>query len=57
LVTETPADGRVVLLAHGPNDTRIVTVNTRRRDGVIIEFFLKLRQEGTSWKVERSSTV
>ena len=53
LRAETPVDSRVVLLADGPNGTRIATVNARRRDGVITESFLKLRQEGTTWKVER----
>ena len=50
---ETPADSRVVLLADGPNGTRIATVQATRRDGVIIESFVTLRQEGRSWKVER----
>ena len=50
---ETPADSRVVSLADGPDGTRIATVQARRRDGVIIESFLKLRQEGAAWKVER----
>jgi hypothetical protein len=50
---ETPPDSRVVLLATGPNDTRIATVQARRRDGVITEFFLTLHQQGTAWKVER----
>ena len=50
---ETPPDSRVVLLANGPDGTRVATVQARRRDGVIIESSLKLRQEGTAWKVER----
>ena len=50
---ETPADSRVVSLASGPDGTRVATVQALRRDGVVIEFFLKVRQEGTGWKVER----
>ena len=50
---DTPADSRVVSLANAPDGTRVATVQALRRDGVIIEFFLKVRQEGTGWKVER----
>ena len=50
---ETPADSRVVMLARGPDDTRVATVQSTRRDGVVLESFLKLRQEGSVWKVER----
>ena len=50
---ETPVDSRVVSLTDGPNGTRIATVQAKRRDGVITEFFLTLRQEGTAWRVER----
>ena len=51
--SETPVDSRVVSLADGPNGTKVATVQAKRRDGVITEFFLTLRQEGTGWKVER----
>ena len=50
---ETPVASRIVMLAKGPNDTHIATVQSTRRDGVVLEDFLKLRQEGTAWKVER----
>ena len=50
---ETPPDSRVVALVTGPNDTRIATVQSVRRDGVILESFLKLRLEGAVWKIER----
>ena len=50
---ETPADSRVVSLTEGPGDTRIATIQGKRRDGVIIESVVKIRREGTSWKVER----
>ena len=50
---ETPPDSRVVSLADGRGGARIATVQAVRRDGVIVEFFLELRQEGTVWKVER----
>jgi hypothetical protein len=50
---ETPPDSRVVSLTEGPDDTRIATVQGKRRDGVIIESVVKVRREGTAWKVER----
>ena len=50
---ETPAGSRIVMLTSGPDDTRIATVQSTRRDGVVLEDFPKLRQEGTAWKVER----
>ena len=50
---ETPADSRLVALAEGPEDTRVATVQAARRDGVIVEFSLKLRRTGTVWKVDR----
>jgi hypothetical protein len=50
---ETPPDSRVVSLASGPDDTRVATVQAVRRDGIIIEFFLNIRQEDTIWKIER----
>ena len=50
---ETPPDSRVVALVNGPDDTRIATVQSVRRDGVVVEFFLKLRLEGAVWKIER----
>ena len=53
LRAETPPDSRVVLIDERPDGTRVATVNARRRDGVIIESFLTLRQEGATWKVER----
>ena len=50
---ETPADSRVVALVTAPDGSRVATVQALRRDGVIVESFLKIRQEGTGWKVER----
>ena len=50
---ETPVDSRVVSLVTAPDGSRIATVQALRRDGVITEFFLKLRQEGSDWRVER----
>jgi hypothetical protein len=50
---ETPPDSRVVALVNGQDDTRIATVHSVRRDGVIVESFLKLRLEGGVWKIER----
>jgi hypothetical protein len=50
---ETPADSRVVSLADGPDGTRIATIHALRRDGVVIESFLRLRREGAVWKVDR----
>jgi len=48
-----PPGSRIVMLATGPGDMRVATVQSRRRDGVVLEEFLKLRLEGTVWKVER----
>jgi hypothetical protein len=53
---ETPPDSRVVSLANGPDGTRVSTVHAVRRDGIIIEFFVNVRQEGTVWKIERWPT-
>ena len=53
LRAETPADSRVISLAEGPDGTHIATVQGLRRDGIVIESSLKLRREGTAWKVER----
>jgi len=53
LRAETPPGSRVVSLADGPGGTRVATVQALRRDGVIVEFFLNVRQEGTAWKIER----
>ena len=53
LRAETPADSRVISLAEGPDGTHIATVQGLRRDGILIESSLKLRREGTAWKVER----
>ena len=50
---ETPADSRVVSLTDGPDGSRVATVQAVRGDGVIIESFLRLRHEGTGWRVER----
>lgn len=51
---DTPADTRVVSLIEGADDgTRIATLQGKRRDGVIVESVVKLRREGTAWKVER----
>jgi hypothetical protein len=53
LRAETPPDSRVVALANGPGDTRVATVQAVRRDGIIVEFFLSIRQEDNIWKIER----
>jgi hypothetical protein len=50
---DTPSDSRVVSLASGPDGTAVATVQAMRRDGVVIEFSLKVRQVGTAWKIER----
>ena len=50
---ETPADSRVVTLVEGPDGVHIATVQGKRRDGVIIESVVKVRQEGGAWKVDR----
>ena len=50
---ETPSDSRVVLLTKRPDGAYVATVQARRRDGVLLESTLTLRQEGTAWKVER----
>jgi hypothetical protein len=50
---ETPPDSRVVALADGPDGTRVATVQAVRRDGVILEFFLRIHQEGVLWKIDR----
>lgn len=50
---ETPRDSRVVLLTSAADGSYVATVHSVRRDGVIVEFFLKVRQEATRWKVER----
>ena len=49
---ETPADSRVVSLTEGPNGTHIATVQGMRGT-IILEFSLKVRREGTAWKIER----
>lgn len=50
---ETPADSRVVSLAPARDGSWIATVQAVRRDGVITESFLTIRQEANDWKVER----
>jgi hypothetical protein len=42
-----------VALADGPDGTRVATVQAVRRDGVILEFFLRIHQEGVLWKIDR----
>ena len=44
---------QVVTLIERPDGTHIATVQGKRRDGVIIESVVKVRQEGGAWKVER----
>jgi hypothetical protein len=51
---ETPPDSRVVSLSDDPDGSRVATVQAVRHDGVIVEFFLRVRREGTGWRVERA---
>jgi len=53
LRAETPADSHVITLIERPDGTHVATVQGKRRDGVIIESVVKVRQEGGSWKVDR----
>jgi len=49
---ETPVNSRVVALTNTGDDTRIATVQGTRGE-IVVEFSLKLRRVGDSWKVER----
>ena len=53
LRAETPPDSQVITLIERPDGTHVATVQGKRRDGVIIESAVKVRQEGGAWKVER----
>ena len=46
-------DGEGKLVKQVVSVIAIATVQARRRDGVIIESFVTLRQQGTDWKVDR----
>ena len=49
---QTPLDSRVVALTTTGEDTRTATVQGTR-GAIVVEFSLKLRRIGESWKVER----
>lgn len=50
---EMPPDSRVVSLTEGPDGTYVATVQGKRRDGVIIEFSVKVLREGPGWRIDR----
>ena len=49
---ETPPDSRVVSLTGKDEDARVATVQGTR-DGIIIEFSLKLRRHNGAWRIDR----
>ena len=53
LRSETPPDSQVITLIERPDGTHVATLQGKRRDGVIIESIVTVRQEGGAWKIDR----